>query len=134
MRMWNFDTIFIQVLSFHQNLGSISLIFWKLCAFRQHNGSFQQFFHHNFRLKWKFWILMFSLEKSCSDLSEYTLFQIKNIFFIYKNQFLGENWIFNFFWAVFFKLLPKFFTDFINSDNCMGKITSKSIRLKPVLI
>ena len=38
---------------------SISLIVWKLCAFRQRRnfGNYQQFFHHNFRLKWKFWIL-----------------------------------------------------------------------------
>ena len=31
----------------------------------------------------------------------------------------------------FFKLLPKF-NDFINSDDCIGTITSKSIRLQPV--
>ena len=33
--------------------GSISLITWKLCAFRQRSnfGNFQQFLHHNFRLK-----------------------------------------------------------------------------------
>ena len=41
--------------------------------------------------------------------------------------------IFRFFLAVFFKLLPKF-TDFINSDNCIEKITSKSIRTHPVFI
>ena len=34
--------------------------------------------------------------------------------------------------SVFFKLLPKF-SDFINSDDSLGKIISKSIRLKPVL-
>ena len=37
------------------------------------------------------------------------------------------------FFAVLFKLLPKF-SDFINSDYCIGKITSKPIRLKPVFI
>ena len=33
----------------------------------------------------------------------------------------------------FFKLLPNF-TDFENSDDSIGKITSKSIRLQPVFI
>ena len=40
--------------------------------------------------------------------------------------------MFGFFFAVLFKLLPKI-SDFINSDDCIGKITSNSIRLKPVL-
>ena len=35
--------------------------------------------------------------------------------------------------AVFLEILPKF-CDFVNSDDCIGKITSKSIRLKPVCI
>ena len=43
-------------------------------------GQFQQFFHQNFRLKCKFWILMVSLERSSSDLSEYNLFKIQSIF------------------------------------------------------
>ena len=38
-----------------------------------------------------------------------------------------------FFLQFFFKLLPKF-SDFINSDNCIEKITSKPIRLYPVFI
>ena len=38
-----------------------------------------------------------------------------------------------FFCSFFFKLLPKC-SDFINSDDCIGKITSKSIRLKPSFI
>ena len=33
----------------------------------------------------------------------------------------------------FFKLLPKL-SDHINSDNCIGNNTSKSIRLIPVII
>ena len=37
------------------------------------------------------------------------------------------------FFAVILKLLPKF-TDFINYDDSIGKITSKSIRLHPVFI
>ena len=36
-----------------------------------------------------------------------------------------------FFLCSFFLLLPKF-TDLMNFDNCIGKITSKSIRLYPV--
>ena len=50
----NFDTIFIQVPnSCYQNLGSISLIVWKLCAFWQRSdfSNFQPFFNHNFWLK-----------------------------------------------------------------------------------
>ena len=37
-----------------------------------------------------------------------------------------------FFFAVFEEILPKF-RDFVNSDDCIGKSTSKSIRLQPVL-
>ena len=33
----------------------------------------------------------------------------------------------------FFELLSKF-SDIINSDDCIGKITSKSVRLQPFLI
>ena len=40
----------------------------------------------------------------------------------------GKVWVF---FAVFFKLLPKF-DDFINSDDCIGKMTSKPIRNFPV--
>ena len=52
--------------------------------FRQHSdfGHFQLFFRHNFRLKWKFWILIVSSERSSSELSEYTLLQTKKIFFV----------------------------------------------------
>ena len=35
--------------------------------------------------------------------------------------------------ALFYRLLPKF-SDFINSDDCIEKITSKSIRLQPDFI
>ena len=58
----------------------------------------------------------------------------KQYFFIKKNQFSCIKWDFLvFFYAVFFILLPKF-TDFINSDNCIGKITLKTIRIYPVFI
>ena len=83
IEMWNFDTIFIWVFNlYYYNLESIPLIVWKLCVFRKrsHFGNFQQFFHLNFRLKWKFWILMDSLESSNLDLSEYTIFDVKIIF------------------------------------------------------
>ena len=73
---------------------------------------------------------MVASERSNSDLSEYTPFQIKNRC-IDKNQFLGEKWKIFFVFAVLIILLPKF-SDFINSDDCMGKITSKSVRLYPV--
>ena len=33
------------------------------------------------------------------------------------------------FFAVFFEILPNF-SDFVNSDDCIGKITSKSARLQ----
>ena len=38
-----------------------------------------------------------------------------------------------FFYVVFKEILPKF-SDFLNSDDCIGKITSKSITLQPVFI
>ena len=40
---------------------------------------------------------------------------------------------FRFSFAVFFKLLPKL-NDFINYDDCIGKTSSKSIRLYPLII
>ena len=53
---------------------------------------------------------------------------------MYKNQFLGEKFKnCRFFLAIFFKLFLKL-NDFINSDDCIGKIISKSIRLYPVFI
>ena len=74
---------------------------------------------------------MVSAERSSSYPSENTLFQIKKYFFIYKNQFLGEKLeILGFF---FFKILPNF-SDFVNYNDCIGKSTSKSIRLQPVFI
>ena len=86
-------------------------------------------------------ILMVSVERSRSDLLEYTLFHIKKIFFIHKNQFLGEKLPINlgiyrqyvgFFLQFLFELLPKL-SNFINSDDCIEKFTSKSIRIKLVL-
>ena len=46
----------------YKNVGLISLIVGKLCTFRQCSniGNFQQFCHHNFRVKGILWILMVS--------------------------------------------------------------------------
>ena len=77
--------------------------------------------------------MMASSERSSSDLSEYTLFQSKKIFFIYKNPFLGEKWKILHFLAVFFQILSKF-SDLANFVDYIGKTTSKFIRLQPVFI
>ena len=76
---------------------------------------------------------MVSSVRSSSDLSECNLFQIEEIFFIYNNQFLFEKIkMFSFFCcSFFFKLLPKH-SDYINSDDCIEKITTKSIKIYPV--
>ena len=102
----NFDTIFFQVFNLcYQNLGLISLTVCKLCTFWQRSisGKFQQFFHHNFRLKWKFWIMMISPERSSSYLSEYTLFQIFKIYYyLQKLIFRWKLKIVSFFCIFFF--------------------------------
>ena len=61
-------------------------------------------------------------------------FKFLEWFFIYKNQYIGEKLPFlGFIFAVFFiKLLPNV-SYFINSDDCIRKITSKSIWLYPGL-
>ena len=89
------------------------LTVWKLCVFRQHInfGHFQQFFHYNCWLKWKFLILKVLSVRSISDLSGYCLFQIKKTIFFCINQFLGEKK--NVFSCIFFQLLR--FRDFFNS-------------------
>ena len=73
---------------------------------------------------------MASSERSSSDLPEYTLFQIEKTFFINKNKFLCEKWKYlgYIFAVLFFEMLSKF-NDFVNSDDCIGKIKSKSIGL-----
>ena len=53
-----------------------------------------------------------------------SILNLKKFFFIYKIR------MFCFF---FFELLQKF-SDFVNFNYCIGKITSKSIRLQPVFI
>ena len=78
---------------------------------------------------------MISPERSSSDLSEYTLYKIKEIFVYLKIQFLGEklkNYVICL--QFFFKIFPKF-SDFINSDlQNVSENSSKSIRLQPVFI
>ena len=73
--------------------------------------------------------------RSSLDLSEYTLFKMKNIyFFIYETYFVGDIWkILGFLLHFLLKLLPKF-SEFIHSDDCIGNITSKPFRLYPVFI
>ena len=63
------------------------------------------------------------------DLSEYNSFKIVKIFFIFKNHFIGTKWkCLGFYFAIFYNLLPNF-RAFINSDDCIGNIASKSIKL-----
>ena len=86
---WNFDTSSIQVFNLcYENLDSISLIAWKLCAFLQRSNfdNFQQFFHHNFQLKLKFLILMVSLEISSLD-HNIPYFNFKKYFVFIKINF-----------------------------------------------
>ena len=69
---------------------------------------------------------MTSSERYYSDLLRYTLFQSKIIFVIYKNQFLVEKWkILGLFFTDSSEILSKFI-NFLYSDDCIGKITSKS--------
>ena len=71
--------------------------------------------------EWKFKIVMVSSERAVSDLSKSTLSSIKKIFFHLSNSIF------------YVQLLPKF-SDFVNSDDSIGKIISKSIRIYPVFI
>ena len=75
---------------------------------------------------------MVSLERSSSDLSESNLFQF-NLFFIPKNQFLGEKLkILDFFFAVY--LIFTKFSNFVNSDDCIRKNHPKIYQTTPVFI
>ena len=93
-------------------MGTISLIVWKLSAFRKSINfrNCHQFFHHNFR----FWIWIVSLERSSSDLSKNTLFQFFLIFFyIYKSIF---TWKMKTFWFFCCNSYQITFINFINFD------------------
>ena len=113
---------------------NIFMIVWKLYVFRQRIifGNFQQGFHHNFRLKGKFWILTVSSARSGSIYQTQAYFEFNKYFFIHKIQFIGEK---NYdFFVVFFKLLTKL-SNFVNYDDSIGKkIVSNSIRIYPVFI
>ena len=108
-----FNTIFIQLFNLcYQNLEFMSLLVWKLWEFPQGSNfvNFQQFFHHNFRLKWKFSFLMVSSEISSTDLLEYILFQIfKNIFFLsishFQVQMKNARFVVQFFFPKYFQIL-----------------------------
>ena len=78
---------------------------------------------------------MVSSERSSSYLSEYSPFNnLKYYYFINKYQFLGEKLFFLFFLCSFFlKIFPKF-SDFVNSDDWIRKITYKSVRPQLVYI
>ena len=60
IKVWNFDTIFMQVLNlYYWNLQSIFVIVWKLCAFWQRSNiiNFQSFIMITFDWNWnsEFW-------------------------------------------------------------------------------
>ena len=63
-----------------------------------------------------------------SDLSESPLFKLYHlIFYLYKSIFWWKNDLKESFVAVIFKLLQKY-SDFVNSDDCIRKISSIFIR------
>ena len=77
---WNFNILFVLSkfgISVFDSLKTMDF------SARSNFGNFQQFFHHNFRLKWKSWSLLVPLGRSSSDLSESTLFQIEWNIYIY---------------------------------------------------
>ena len=70
---------------------------------------------------------MISSEISSSDHQNIPYFKFKKYFLIFKNQFLGEKRkCLGLFLHFFLKLLSKV-SDFINSNECIGNITSKCI-------
>ena len=127
-------TIFILVYNLcYWNLGSISLIVWKRCAFRQH------WQYQLFSAVFSSW---FSTEKEIWN-SDGFIGKIKfssiRIYPIWKNVsrksiYWWKIKFFRVFVAIFFlELFPKF-SDFSNFDDCIGKRTLKSIRLQQVYI
>ena len=74
---------------------------------------------------------MVSSERSDADQSELIILKKK---IVYINTFLSENLKkCRFFYRYIFKVLQKF-SDFVNSDDCIEKLTSKYVRLYPVFI
>ena len=84
------------------NFETISLIVWKLCAFRQRSncGNFQSFCHHNFWLKWKFkfWCFIGKIWLFRS-IRIYLISKSKNIFLSIKIRLQVKN---QFFFCSFF--------------------------------
>ena len=74
---------------------------------------FRSLIYQNFRLNGKFPIQFYRNQP---------YFKLIKYFFIHKNKILGEKMYILRFFQFFQKLLPKF-GDFINSTDCIGKIT-----------
>ena len=73
-------------------------------------------------------------ERSSWDLSEYILFHTKKIiFYLKKLIFRWKINNFKFSSCNSYEILRKFI-GYINSGDCIGKITSKSIRIQPDFI
>ena len=88
--IWKFNTISIQLSNLcYYNLELISLSVWKLWAFPQGSNfvNFQQFFHHNFRLKYNFLILIVASLRSSRFIKINLIIYQKNIFLSMKINF-----------------------------------------------
>ena len=113
-----------------------SYIVSKLCTF-PHCSNFKIFnsifYHISWRL-WKFKFWWFDRKELGQIYQSQPYFKIKNIFSCIEFNFQVKQWkISNFFFAVFLKLFLKFM-DFVNFDDCICEIISKSIRIYPVFI
>ena len=92
----------------YYNLESVYLIVWKLQVFQQHSyfSIFQQvFFHHNFRQKRTFSILMVSFKRSWS---ESTLSKMLKNSLSIKINFYVEKWNCS---CSYFRITSKIFCD-----------------------
>ena len=78
---------------------------------------------------------MVSSDRFGLHLSKSTLFYKIIYFSIYKNEFPGEKnkKMYEYFFSFFLNLIPNF-SDFVNSDDCIGKLGLKSITLYSVFI
>ena len=77
--------------------------------------------------------MIVSSEKSVPDLSQSSLFQNLKIYFIHKNQCLNDKMEKIKIFCSFSEFLQKL-NDFVNSDDWIGKIILKSIRLQSICI
>ena len=69
---------------------------------------------------------MVTSERSISDLSEYTSFQIQQYFCIYIDKFLGEKLKCFILFAVLFEILPKL-GDYVNSVDYIDEKTHQNL-------